>query len=209
MLLNIKPGQLCREERCFGGGGARGGRVGGFLIGGDVGLRGDVVLKVGPDGLLVVELVDDFPGFLDGLDDELDLVVEVVDLLDLDLQHVVLEDLLAALGVLSHALLQLHQLQLRLHEAFNADGIVLEAGQFQLQLLIFLAEEDHLLGQRDVLFHFVVDADMQFFVLPAVDAVVLYQHEHVPPPVLLILLQLFVFCLQTLEFVDVLPLHPH
>ena len=209
VLLRVEAGQIGREERGFGAGSASDGRVGGLLISGDFRLGGDVILKVGPNGLLIVELIDDFPCLFDGLDDELDLVVEVVDLLYLDLEHVVFEDLLAALGVLANALLQLHQLQLRLHEPLDPDWVVLEARQLQLQLLVLLAQEDHLLGEGHVLFHFVVDADVELFVLPAVDAVVLDQHEHVPPPVLLVLLQLLILGLDALELVYVLALHPH
>lgn len=50
---------------------------------------------------------------------------------------------------------------------------------------------------------------MQFFVLPSVDAVILDQHEHIPPSVLFILLQLLVLGLDALEFVYVLALDPH
>lgn len=172
-------------------------------------MRGDVILKIGPDRFLIVELINDLSGFFNGLDDELDLIVEVIDLLYLNLQHIVLQYLLAAFRILTNALLQFHQFQLRLHKPFNPYGIILKTRQLQLQFLIFLSEEDHLLSQRYVLFHFVVDADMQFFVLPAVDAVILDQHEHVPPSVLLIPLQLLVLGLNALEFVYVLALDPH
>jgi hypothetical protein len=42
-------------------------------------------MKIGPDIFLVVNLFDNFSGFFDGFNDEMDLIVEVVDLLDLDL----------------------------------------------------------------------------------------------------------------------------
>lgn len=145
MFLDIEASEICREEGCFCVGHASDGCVGGFFIGGHFGLRGDVILEVGPYCLLIVELIDDLSGLFDGFDDELDLVVEIVDLLYLDLQHVVLEDLLAAFGVGADILFQFQQLEMRLHEAFNPDGIVFEVGEFELQFLIFLAEEDHLL----------------------------------------------------------------
>ncbi len=64
-------------------------------------------MEVSPDGLLIVELVNDLPSLLDGLDDELDLVVEVVDLLDLDLYQFIPQNLLTALGVAADAFSQL------------------------------------------------------------------------------------------------------
>jgi hypothetical protein len=87
-------------------GSAKRGRVGGLIIAGIViGLGGDVVLEVGPNGFLIVELIDDFACLLDGLDDELDLVIQVIYLLDLDLYEVVLQNLLAPLRITPDALL--------------------------------------------------------------------------------------------------------
>lgn len=51
-------------------------RIGGlFFEGIRLSLGGDVVVEVGPDSLLIVKLIDDLSGLLNGLDDEFDLVV--------------------------------------------------------------------------------------------------------------------------------------
>ena len=56
-----------------------------FILGNRLRLCGDIIMKIGPDIFLVVNLFDNFSGFFDGFNDEMDLIVEVVGLLDLDL----------------------------------------------------------------------------------------------------------------------------
>jgi hypothetical protein len=41
-------------------------------------------MEIGEDDIVIVELIDYFAGFLDGFDDEYNLIVEAVDLIDLD-----------------------------------------------------------------------------------------------------------------------------
>jgi hypothetical protein len=105
-LNHFESGQFSRHNYSLRVGSAKRGRVGGLIIAGIViGLGGDVVLEVGPNGFLIVELIDDFACLLDGLDDELDLVIQVIYLLDLDLYEVVLQNLLAPLRITPDALL--------------------------------------------------------------------------------------------------------
>ena len=56
-----------------------------FILSNRLSLCGDIIMKIGPNIFLVVNLIDDFSGFFNGFDDEMDLIVEVADLLDLDL----------------------------------------------------------------------------------------------------------------------------
>lgn len=56
-----------------------------FILSDGLCLCGDIIMKIGPNIFLIVDLIDNLSGFFDGFDDEMDLIVEVVDLLDLDL----------------------------------------------------------------------------------------------------------------------------
>lgn len=94
-------------------------------------------------------------------------------------------------------------------KGFNANGVVLKACQFQLQFLIFLSEEDHLFCQCHVFLHLIIDTSQQLPILAPVDAIILDQHEHVAPPVVLILFKLLVLCLKTLQISYVLTLYAY
>lgn len=51
-------------------------RIGSFFFEGvGFSLGGDVVMEVGPDGLLIIELIDNLPCLLYGLDDKFNLIV--------------------------------------------------------------------------------------------------------------------------------------
>lgn len=84
---------------------AYGGGIGGLIIAHAFGLGGNVVLKIRPNGLLIIELIYDFAGLFDGLYDELYLIIQIIDLLYLYFDQVVFQDLLASLGIAFDALL--------------------------------------------------------------------------------------------------------
>lgn len=112
--------------------------VDGLIFHFKIGLGGDVVAEVGPDDVVVVDLIDDFACFFHGLDDKLDLILKVLGLADLYLQQVVLQDLLALLRILPDLFLQLDQPQVRIDETIQVGLVALQICDLQSHFLSFL-----------------------------------------------------------------------
>lgn len=192
---------------CFCAGKSNNGSVYPSILSIGFSLSGYIVVEVGEDDILVIDFIDDLSSLLDSLDDEIDLVLQIFDLADFNVDEIVLEHLLAALRILLHLLLQIHQFYGHLQIILQIEGLLLEVVQSGLDLFVLELLDDHLFGHHPALLQLMVYAFHQLLVLFAMHPVVFDQHEHISPTMLLISLQLLVFHLQSLDLRYVLLLY--